>query len=65
MLLLKSKAMRILITGANGFIGQNLRLRLSENKHYSITTFDKTNSSLELDSLVANCDFIFQRNLFE
>jgi len=51
--------MRVLITGANGFVGKNLRLHLSERKDVSVRCFDRENSLDELPGLVAGSDFVF------
>jgi len=50
--------MRILITGANGFIGKNLRLRLSQVKGWELLPFTRENSRGELPALVAVADAI-------
>ncbi len=51
--------MRVLITGANGFVGKNLRLHLAERKDVSVRCFDRENSVDELPGLVADVDFVF------
>lgn len=51
--------MKVLITGADGFIAKNLRLFLKENSNYDIINFSKKNSQSELYDLVAKSDFIF------
>lgn len=51
--------MRVLITGAGGFIGKNLRLHLSERKDVSVVCFERENTRGELPGLVAEVDFIF------
>lgn len=51
--------MRILITGANGFIGKNLQVRLGELHGYTIRTYCKDQSLIELEQLVNTSDFIF------
>lgn len=51
--------MRILITGADGFIGQNLRVRLNELSKYELLTFVRGQSSDELAALVNQADWIF------
>ncbi|MGL5353414.1 MAG: NAD-dependent epimerase/dehydratase family protein [Clostridium sp.] len=51
--------MKILITGANGFIGKNLVAKFNELKGYEIICIDKENSKEELSSGVATADFIF------
>lgn len=44
--------MRVLITGANGFIGRNLAVRLGELEGYEVVGFDKENSLDDLRQLV-------------
>jgi len=51
--------MKILITGANGFIGKNLRVHLSEKKEFVVNTFTRGNSNSDLFSLVEDADFVF------
>lgn len=50
--------MRTLITGANGFIGKNLCLRLSELKGWELLHFTRDNHSDELAGLVAGADAV-------
>jgi UDP-2-acetamido-2,6-beta-L-arabino-hexul-4-ose reductase len=50
---------KILITGANGFVGKNLCLHLSERKDVSVLCFERKNSPDELPGLVAEVDFVF------
>lgn len=51
--------MRVLITGAGGFIGQNLRVRLNEFSKYELLTFVRGQSDEELAALVNQADWIF------
>ncbi|MER1940089.1 capsular polysaccharide biosynthesis protein CapF [Castellaniella sp. FW104-16D08] len=49
----------VLITGANGFIGQNLQLHLSAREDIHLTKFTRHNAPNELLSLLQNIDFVF------
>ena len=51
--------MRILITGANGFIAKNLIIRLKENGITQIDTFLRSDSENRLKELVNQADLIF------
>lgn len=51
--------MKILVTGAKGFIGKNLIEKLKEFSQYEIMTIDRENSKEELREGVLNADFIF------
>lgn len=49
----------ILITGANGFVGQNLQLHLSERKDALVRCFTRANTEAELPALLDGVDFVF------
>ena len=49
---------RILVTGANGFIGKNLLVRLSEFKEVTVSTFVRGDDITRLPSLVADADSV-------
>ena len=49
--------MKVLVTGANGFVGKNLLLRLKEEGIY-YDTLVRSDSELDLVSKVSSCDFI-------
>lgn len=51
--------MKILITGANGFIARNLRSRLSERQDIEVATFTRDHSMEELSISIQEVDFIF------
>ncbi len=51
--------MKVLITGANGFVGKNLIAHLSERKDVEIVTFTRHNTVAQLPSLLAGVDFVF------
>lgn len=50
--------MRILLTGANGFIGRNLELFLSEKPQIEVSRFNRDSDESSLAHLIAQCDFI-------
>lgn len=51
--------MRILITGANGFLGKNFRQSLVGRRDIKVNIFTRENSVEELFKLVENVDLIF------
>lgn len=50
---------KVLVTGANGFIGRNLCLSLSQLKGIQILKYDVNNTEDELDTLIGQAEFIF------
>lgn len=51
--------MNILVTGANGFIGKNLRVWLNEQGLHHVTCFEHEHSDADLATMVASTDFVF------
>ncbi|CAN1494491.1 WcaG Nucleoside-diphosphate-sugar epimerases [Burkholderiaceae bacterium] len=51
--------MKVLVTGARGFVGQNLALHLSERKEIIVVPFTRDNHHDELPALLSEIDFIF------
>ncbi len=51
--------MKILVTGAKGFIGKNLVQRLKENKEHIIFEYDKDCTLDDLYRFTKNCDFVY------
>ncbi len=51
--------MKILITGAGGFIGQNLIAELNTSKDYEILEYSKASSLRELDAFCQEAEFVF------
>ena len=50
--------MRVLVTGAQGFIGKNLVIHLNELDHFSVLVFTRENTLDELNRLVEKADAI-------
>lgn len=51
--------MKVLITGANGFVGQNLIVHLSELPDVQVLRFTRDDGLDSLPSLVSQADFVF------
>ena len=51
--------MRVLITGANGFVGKNLQLSLAERKVVQVVCFVRGDDLARLPELVREVDFVF------
>ncbi len=51
--------MKVLITGADGFIGQNLKAHLAERNDIDVLSFTRANQSFELYDMVKEADFVF------
>ncbi|OYT92568.1 MAG: capsular biosynthesis protein [Burkholderiales bacterium PBB3] len=51
--------MRVLITGANGFIGKNLQLRLAERIDVQVVCFTRSDDVAQLPGLLQGVDVIF------
>lgn len=51
--------MRVLVTGAQGFIGKNLIVHLRENADVQVTTLLREDSISSLPEKIQNADFIF------
>jgi len=49
--------MKVLVTGANGFLGQNLCLEL-KNQNIEFFAFDKQNTIFDLEKYIASADFV-------
>jgi UDP-2-acetamido-2,6-beta-L-arabino-hexul-4-ose reductase len=50
---------KVLITGAGGFVGKNLRLALSERKDVEIAAYESDNSVSQLPEMLCGVDFVF------
>ena len=51
--------MRVLVTGANGFVGKNLISHLSLNKDIEVFKYDIDSSLDNLDKYTKECDFVY------
>jgi UDP-2-acetamido-2,6-beta-L-arabino-hexul-4-ose reductase len=51
--------MKVLITGANGFVGKNLQLHLAERKVVQVVCFTRGNDVAELATMLHGVDFVF------
>ena len=51
--------MKVLITGANGFVGKNLRLHLAERKDVQVVCFTRGDDVAQFPALLQGVDFVF------
>ena len=51
--------MRVLVTGANGFIGKNLLVHLAERKDIEVVCFTREHSEEELPAMLDGVQFVF------
>jgi UDP-2-acetamido-2,6-beta-L-arabino-hexul-4-ose reductase len=51
--------MKVLITGANGFMGKNLQLHLAERKDVEVVCFTRSHAVAQLPDLLQGVDFVF------
>jgi UDP-2-acetamido-2,6-beta-L-arabino-hexul-4-ose reductase len=51
--------MKVLITGANGFVGKNLQLHLAERKVMEVICLTRSHSVSQLPDLLQGVDFVF------
>lgn len=51
--------MRVLITGANGFVGRNLQLRLRERPDVQVVCYTREQQARQLADLLHGVDFVF------
>ena len=51
--------MKVLVTGSNGFIGNNLKVHLSERKEIEVVTFSRDDGLGVLGSKLDGVDFVF------
>ena len=51
--------MKVLITGANGFVGQNLQIHLAECPDVQVVCFTRSNDLAQLSVMIQSVDFVF------
>lgn len=51
--------MKVLITGAGGFVGNNLQQHLAERKDVEVVCFTRANSAADLPRLLESVEFVF------
>ena len=51
--------MKVLITGADGFVGRNLQLHLAERKDVQVARFTRSDDPARLPALLHEVDFVF------
>lgn len=51
--------MKVLITGANGFLGKNLQLHLAERTDVEVICFTRANDVADLTTMLNGVDFVF------
>ncbi len=51
--------MRIIVTGGEGFIGRNLRVRLAETANHDVASVGRNTPPAELNQLLESADFVF------
>lgn len=51
--------MKVLITGAGGFVGKNLQQHLAERKDVEVVCFTRANTTAELPRLLEGVEFVF------
>ena len=51
--------MKVLITGANGFVGKNLQLHLTERSDVQVVCFTRSDDLAQLPAMIQGADFVF------
>ena len=52
-------SLKVLVTGANGFVAKNLKIHFSKRKEIVLVPFTRANDITELSALLCDIDFIF------
>jgi UDP-2-acetamido-2,6-beta-L-arabino-hexul-4-ose reductase len=56
---LHQTTLKVLITGANGFIGKNLQLHLTQRQNVQVICFTRDHSIMQLPELLEGVDYVF------
>jgi UDP-2-acetamido-2,6-beta-L-arabino-hexul-4-ose reductase len=56
---MRTNIVKVLITGANGFVGKNLQLHLAERHDVHVVCFTRGDDTKLLTSLLSDIDFVF------
>jgi UDP-2-acetamido-2,6-beta-L-arabino-hexul-4-ose reductase len=51
--------MKVMVTGANGFLGKNLRLHLAGHPDIQVVSFTRSNDLAHLPAMLQDVDFVF------
>jgi UDP-2-acetamido-2,6-beta-L-arabino-hexul-4-ose reductase len=51
--------MKVLITGANGFVGKNLQIHLAERPDVQVVCFTRSDDLAQLPAMIQGVDFVF------
>jgi UDP-2-acetamido-2,6-beta-L-arabino-hexul-4-ose reductase len=51
--------MKVLITGANGFVGKNMQLHLAERQDVEVVCFTRSDDLAQLTVMIQSVDFVF------
>ena len=52
-------SIKVLVTGANGFLGKNFSIYLERQPQIKLMTFSKNNTLDELEEKISDCDYVF------
>jgi UDP-2-acetamido-2,6-beta-L-arabino-hexul-4-ose reductase len=56
---LRTEHVKVLITGANGFVGKNLQLHLAERRDVQVVCFTRADDVAQLPALLQGVDWVF------
>ena len=52
-------SIKVLVTGANGFLGKNFSIYLERQPQIKLMTFSRNNTLDELEEKISDCDYVF------